>query len=60
MAAIPSSSLCRKLRQVGEARKEEDDGVAGIPAPNGLIGGIIIVTIGAVILVWISHMIRDV
>ncbi len=32
----------------------------GIPGPNGLIEGIVVATIGAVILVWISHLIRDV
>jgi len=32
----------------------------GIPGPNGWIEGIVVATIGAVILVWISHLIRDV
>ena len=32
----------------------------GIPGPNGLLDGILIATIGAVILVWLSHIIRDI
>jgi uncharacterized membrane protein YeaQ/YmgE (transglycosylase-associated protein family) len=35
-------------------------GAPGIPGPNGLIEGIVVATIGAVILVSISHLIRDV
>ena len=31
----------------------------GVPGPNGTIGAILVATIGAVILVWISHMIRE-
>jgi uncharacterized membrane protein YeaQ/YmgE (transglycosylase-associated protein family) len=34
-------------------------GALGIPGPNGAIGAILVATIGAVILVWISHIIRE-
>ena len=34
-------------------------GALGVPGPNGTIGAIIVATIGAVILVWISHIIRE-
>lgn len=30
-----------------------------IPGPNGWIGAIVVATIGAVILVWIAHVIRE-
>jgi uncharacterized membrane protein YeaQ/YmgE (transglycosylase-associated protein family) len=29
-------------------------------SPNGMIGAIVVATIGAVILVWISHLIKRV
>ena len=31
----------------------------GVPGPNSTIGAILVATIGAVILVWISHMISE-
>ena len=34
-------------------------GVLGVAGPNGTIGAILVATIGAVILVWTSHMIRE-
>lgn len=34
-------------------------GALGIPGPSGLIGAIVVATVGAVILVWISHVIRE-
>ncbi|MGC1679455.1 MAG: GlsB/YeaQ/YmgE family stress response membrane protein [Candidatus Binataceae bacterium] len=33
-------------------------GIFNVPGPSGVIGAIVVATIGAVILVWIAHLIR--